>query len=215
MDATPSPVKAAPATGAGGSPAPGATPADPPRAALGSFFRGILGFLERRKMTALISARVSPETQRLIANPPFVFRWVASKAIDEIEHELFQIGGQPICHELGMEMSRNLGGSIVQPVLRAAFFLFGETPEAVFGHLDRFFSLPIRGITFEWKLLEPGHGVIESRFNGPDTPEAAYHVLQGSLQWVFDLLQRQGRVGPAIVIRETPQESRVDFEVRW
>jgi hypothetical protein len=189
---------------------------EPPRAALGSFLRGVIAFVERKKLMSEVRAQVSAETNKLIDNPPFVFRWVGSTAVDEIEAALQKIGGPELCHELGLELSRAIGGSIVQPVLRAAFFLFGETPEAVFGHLDRFFSLPLRGITFSWRPGSATAGVVQARFNGPDVPEAAYHVLQGSLQWVFtDLLKRAGTVGAAQMVQSDETESRVNFEVTY
>jgi hypothetical protein len=59
-------------------------------------------------------------------------------------------------------------------------------------------------------------GVIEARFNGPNTPEAAYHVLQGSLQWVFDdLLKKPGSVERVKIIHADEVESRVTFDVRF
>ena len=191
-------------------------PAEPPRAALGSFLRAIIAFLEARKLSAQVRPLVSLETQRLIDKPPFVFRWVPSTPIDELEAALQKLGGPELCRELGLELSRAMGGTIVQPVLRAAFFLFGETPEAVFMHLDRFFSLPTRGITFSWHPLAPGSGLVEARFEGPDVPEAAYHVLQGSLQWVFDgLFQRPGTVGPPRLLSADARESRVELAVQF
>jgi len=187
-----------------------------PRAALGSFFRSLLSFVERKQLGAQVRALVSPETQRQMDHPPFVFRWVPSPAIDEIEAALQKLGGPALCHEFGLELSRALGSSVVQPVLRAAFFLFGETPEAVFGHLDRFFSLPTRGITFSWRSVVAGKGVVEARFVGPNVPEGAYHVLQGSLQWIFDeLLKRPGTVGPVNIVHVDENGSQVTFEVSY
>jgi hypothetical protein len=57
--------------------------------------------------------------------------------------------------------------------------------EPIFGNLDRFFSLVARGIAFAWAPLEKG-GSVTATFEGPDTPEAALHVLRGSLQFVFE-----------------------------
>ena len=189
---------------------------EPARAALGSFLRGILNFVEKKHLGSQVRARVSPETIKLMDHPPFVFRWVGSTPIDEIEAALQVIGGPELCHDLGLDLSSAIGGSIVQPVLRVAFFLFGETPEAVFAHLDRFFSLPIRGITFSWRPMVQGVGVVEARFNGDKVPEAAFHVLQGSLQWVFDdLLKRPGSVGPVHLVHVDETEARVTFEVRF
>lgn len=45
-------------------------------------------------------------------------------------------------------------------------------------NLDRFFALPIRGIHFSWTSTTPGVGVVEARFEGPDVPDGALHVLR-------------------------------------
>lgn len=141
---------------------------------------------------------------------------MTSRPVDEIEEALFAIGGHPLCHELGVELSRTLGGSLVQPVIRAAFLIFGETPEAILSNLDRFFSLPLRGVTFSWRPVLDGVGTIEARFAGPSVPEAAFHVTQGSLYWVFsELLHRKGEVGRARILESDASHTRVEFTVTF
>ena len=117
--------------------------------------------------------------------------------------------------ELGRVCSQNLGTTVVRPVLRMAFLLLGQSPAAVFENLDRFFCLVTRGITFTYGTETSRSGVVVARFDGPDTPEAAFHVLQGSLQFIFELCGVSGEVGPAQVGEATPAGATVRYRVRW
>ena len=81
--------------------------------------------------------------------------------------------------------------------------------------MDRFFCLVTRGITFTYGTETSRSGVVVARFDGPDTPEAAFHVLQGSLQFIFELCGVSGEVGPAQVGESTPAGATVRYRVRW
>ncbi|MBS2023555.1 MAG: hypothetical protein JST92_14210 [Deltaproteobacteria bacterium] len=187
-----------------------------PRRALGSFFRTLCAFVDKHRLGSVVRSKVSPATIKMMDNLPFAFRWVDSTAIDEIEAVLCEVGGPSLCRDLGMELSRSLGGTVVQPVLRAAFFLFGETPESVFGNLDRFFSPTVQGITFVWTPADGRTGLVRATFEGPDCPDGAVHALQGSLQWVFDeLLRKPGRVYQAKLIKRDHAATVVDYEVSF
>ena len=189
-------------------------PAPWPRQALGSFLRTACAFVEKRHLVAAVKGLVRPETAALIDRPPMPFRWVDSHAIDDIEAALLQIGGTDLCLALGRELSVAIGGSLVQPVLRAAFLMFGETAETVLANLDRFFALPIRGITFTWTASGKGSGVVEARFEGPDVPDGALYVLRGSLDWVFtDLLRQPGTIGAPRVLVRNEKGTRAAFSV--
>src|SRR5204863_2377100 len=72
------------------------------------------------------------------------------------------------------------GRTMLQPIIRMAFMVFGQSPEPIFANLDRFFSMVTRGITFSWQPGDKGGSVL-TRFDGEDTPEAAFHVLRGTL----------------------------------
>ncbi|GAC1338184.1 MAG: hypothetical protein NVSMB23_05590 [Myxococcales bacterium] len=187
-------------------------PTVPTRAGLGLFLRGILDFLEERGLRAQVRARVPADTAALFDDPPRTLSWVDARHIDAVEQALFELAGSSVCVELGLFAARGLGETIVQPVIRAAFFLFGEQPPAIFGHLDRFFSLTTRGIGFRWQAAADG-GSIEAIFTGPDVPEAALHVLQGSLQYVFELTRTRGSVAAAVVRRQDSQSTHVSYAV--
>ncbi len=197
-------------------PAPAtARASEAPRQGIGTFFRNIVDFIDERGRKAEVLERVSPQTRALCEKPPGWFSWVPSVHIDELEAAFLAVAGREATVELGRVCSQNLGTTVVRPVLRMAFLLLGQTPAVVFENLDRFFALVTRGITFSYTADSPLAGVVVARFDGPDTPEAAYHVLRGSLQFIFELCGVSGEVGPAQVAESTPAGASVRYQVRW
>jgi hypothetical protein len=188
---------------------------DPPRQGLGNFFHAVTDFIDERKIREQVLALVSEETRQLVARPPRGFAFVDAKAIDELEAALFELQGERTLVELGLFAGKRLGSTLIQPVLRAAFYLLGERPEAAFGNLDRFFSLVTRGISFRWKPESERSGTVEAWFNGPGAPEAAFHVLRGSLMHVYEIVGQKGEVDPPQVVEATPAGSRVLIKVHW
>jgi hypothetical protein len=188
---------------------------DAPRQGIGGFFRHIVAFIESRGAKDAVLAAVPPETRALFADPPRVTAWVPSKHIDELEAAFLKVAGREATVEMGRVCSRSLGATIVQPVLRLAFMLLGQGPATIFENLDRFFSLATRGIEFTWEPQAKKAGMVTARFVGPDTPEAAFHVLQGSLEFIFDLCGVSGEVGTAEVEEESDAGATVRYRVSW
>ncbi|SRR5713226_3572288 len=185
-----------------------------PREGLGQFFRALLDFLDDRRLRQQVYAVVSPETRALMDRPPRPLAFVPSRPIDEIEDALQKIAGPEICEACGLACARPLGWTLLQPVLRLAFQLLGQSPEPIFGNLDRFFSLVTRGISFSWERREKG-GTVIARFEGPDLPEAPLHVLRGSLLFAFEATSTLGRVGPPEVVESTADRTIVRYQVEW
>jgi len=186
-----------------------------PRQGIGTFFRNIVDFIYERGWKDEVLERVSGQTRALCEKPPGWFSWVPSIHIDELEAAFLAVAGREATVELGRVCSQNLGTTVVRPVLRMAFLLLGQTPAVVFENLDRFFALVTRGITFSYTADSPRSGVVVARFDGPDTPEAAYHVLQGCLQFIFELRGVSGEAGPAQVSESTAAGASVHYRVRW
>lgn len=190
---------------------------DTDRQALGAFFRALLDFVKEKGLFEQVGAKVSPATREKMLKPPSPLSWLESRPIDEVETALGELGGRPLLVEFGLVSARAFGGSMIQPVIRAAFLLFGETPASAFSSLDNFFTLATRGLSFRWRPITANEGVVEARFNGADTPLAAFHVLQGSLQFVFEISgARGGEVDPAEIITGAPAGVSVArYRVRW
>ena len=190
-------------------------PRQAPRQGIGTFFRNIVEFIDGRGRKAQVLERVSAATRALCDKPPGWLSWVPSVHIDELEAAFLDVAGREATVELGRACSQNLGTTVVRPVLRMAFLLLGQTPAVVFENLDRFFAMVTRGITFSYTPESQKAGVVVARFEGSDTPEAAFHVLQGSLQFIFELCGVSGEVGPAEVAESTPAGATVRYRVRW
>lgn len=88
------------------------------------------------------------------------------------------------------------------------------SPEPIFSNLNRFFSMVTRGITFDWRSEYLG-GIVTARFAGPDLPDAALHVLRGSLLFAFESTATEGKVGAPDKISSAPAETVVLYRVEW
>src|SRR4051812_4714366 len=188
--------------------------AEAPRQGLGTFFRALLDFVDERGLRDQVRGLVSEATRELIDKPPRPLSFLPSTPIDEVEAALQKLAGDEALVECGIACARPLGWSMLQPVIRMAFMLFGQSPEPIFANLDRFFSLVTRGITFSW---EPGEkaGTVLSRFAGEDTPDAAFHVLRGTLVFVYEVSGTVGEVEPPQMVESTPAGVTVRYAVRW
>ena len=187
---------------------------DAPRQGLGSFFRALMDFVDKRGLREQVRAEVSPATRATIDEPPAALSFIPSAPIDEIESVLQRVAGNDALAECGIACARPLGWSVLQPVIRMAFTLFGQSPEPIFSNLDRFFALVTRGIVFSWQPDERG-GTVLARFAGEGTPEAAFHVLRGTLIFVFEVSGTVGEVGPPQMVESTPAGVTVRYAVRW
>src|SRR3954447_18166644 len=176
---------------------------DAPRQGLGQFFGALMEFVDARGLREQVRAAVSPPTQQVIDHPPRALSFIPSTPIDEIETALQKLAGNDALIECGIACARPLGWTLLQPVLRMALTLFGQSPEPIFSNLDRFFSMVTRGITFSWTAKEKS-GAVSARFAGEGTPEAAFHVLRGTLLFVYELSGTVGTVGPPEVLESTP-----------
>jgi len=188
---------------------------DAPRQGIGSFLRNVIDFIGERGFAAAVLAKVSPGTRAVWESPPRAFSWVPSRHIDELETAFLQVAGEQQTVEMGRVASKNLGTTIVKPVLRMAFTLLGQSPATIFANLDRFFSLVTKGIHFEWTEPRAKGGVLVASFDGPATPRAALLVLQGSLQFVFELCGGSGEVTAPEVLADGPEGTRVRYAVSW
>ena len=185
-----------------------------PRQGLGTFFRALIDFVDERGLRDQVRAKVSPQTQALIEKFPRPMSFLPSKHIDEVETALLELTSPAVCVECGLAVARPLGWSLLQPVLRVAFQFLGQSAEPIFSNLDRFFSLVTRGIEFSWEKGEKG-GTVLARFAGPDTPEAAFHVLRGSLTFAFEASGTSGTVSAPEVLESASHETVVRYQVTW
>ena len=182
---------------------------------IGHAFRSLLAFLDERDLREAVLARVPPEAAETMQNPPWMLAWVDSFAVDELERALGEIAGPPMLVELGLYLARGQGRKLVQPLLHTALSLLGQTPASVYGRLDWLYSLTVKGLELAWLPGTGSAGIVELRCAGPSVPEAAYHVVEGTLRFVLELCDRPGEVDRFELVSATPSGSVVRFAVRW
>ena len=185
------------------------------RGYLGAAFRVAVEFIDQRGFSALIKEKVSPATAKLIDSPPFPLAWMPAGAMDELQSALSVVGGRQACVDLGAAAGRKLGGSVIAPVLRMAQSLFGNTPVSVFGNLERFYAMVLKGMTFRYEAAGPGSGVVVARAFGVGVPEALFDVTRGNLTYVFELCGVEGTVGSPEKLSVDEQGSEARYAVSW
>jgi hypothetical protein len=185
------------------------------RGYLGSAFRVAVDFVQQRGCSALVKQKVSPATAELIDKPPFPFAWMPAVAMDELQSALSAVAGREACVDLGITAGRKLGGSVIQPVLKMATALFGNTPATVFQNLERFYSMVLKGITFEYQVVGPKEGLIRARVDGANVPAALFDVTRGNLTYVFELCGVNGTVGAPEELRCDNAGGQARYKVQW
>lgn len=56
---------------------------------------------------------------------------------------------------------------------------------------------------------------MQARFEGADVPEAAFHVLRGTLLFAFEVSGTRGEVEPHVVVESQPSVTVVRYRVGW
>jgi hypothetical protein len=185
------------------------------RGYLGSAFRVAVDFVQQRGCSALVKQKVSASTAELIDKPPFPFAWMPALAMDELQSALSAVAGREACVDLGITAGRKLGGSVIQPVLKMATALFGNTPVTVFQNLERFYSMVLKGMTFEYQTVGAKEGTIQVRVEGANVPAALFDVTRGNLTYVFELCGVNGTVGAPDEIHCDDRGGQARYQVRW
>ena len=184
------------------------------RGCLGSVYKITADFLGERGLLDEVRSKISPESRAMVEKPPFAFAWRDSAALEEIERVLYARSPE-LCVDLGHAAGRQLSQSIVAPVLKMALSLFGTTPASLFGNLDRFFSMVVRGFSFQYQSAAPKDGVVRAQIEGAGVHPSLFQQLRGNLKTIFDLCSVAGTVGAAQVVRNDESGAEVLLPVRW
>ena len=139
---------------------------DASRAALGCVYRITADFLEKRGLMEKVKTQLSPPSRKVLDKLPFAFAWQDYSPLEEIERVLHQYSPQ-LADDLGYAAAEYLSGTVVAPVLKMAFSLFGRTPAALFGNLDRFYSMVVRGFSFRFGARATGAAPWSRASRGP------------------------------------------------
>jgi len=185
------------------------------RGYLGSAFRLTLDLIDRKGWREAIRAEAPAETAKMMDKLPSPLSWIPAERLEDLEELVARHGGREAAVELGLTAARNLGGSIVKPVIKLALTLFGATPDSLYGNLDRLYSMVTRGLHFAWRDPERKSGVIEAQFAGGGVRESLFDVTRGNLQYVLEVCSTSGAVGVPEVLRHDENGALVRFVARW
>ena len=185
------------------------------RGYIGASFKSAVEFIQQRGLAKQILADCSPETAKLVEKPPVILTWMDAKPLDELETLIVKHAGRQACVDAGLDAARKLGGTMVQPVLRLAMTLFGQTPATLLANLDRFYPLVTSGLHFEYEPMSETGGVVVMTCDGPDVPPAVFDATRGNLMYLLELCQRQGTVDAPQVVSSDPTATVVRYGARW
>ena len=184
------------------------------RACLGSVYRIAADFLKERGLTEAVISQLPPESRRMIERPPFSFGWQDYKPLEEIEKTLYARSPE-LPADLGRAAAQHFSGTIVAPVIKLAATLFGSTPESIFGNLDRFFSIVIRGFSFRYEPHSPLNGRVIVTIKGGPVHPAIFQQLRGNLHVTYEVCTTTGMVGEPEVLRSDASGAEVAYAVQW
>lgn len=187
----------------------------PKRGYIGASFKSAVDFIHQRGLIKQVLAECSPPTKKMVEKPPIVLSWMDAAPLDEVETLIAKHAGRQACVDLGLEAARKLGGTMVQPVLKLAMTLFGQTPATLLGNLDRFYPLVTSGMHFAYERVADSEGIVTLTCDGPSVPPALFDVTRGNLVYFIELCQRDGHVEPPEVISADERCSVVRYHVRW
>ena len=188
---------------------------DSARGYIGSAFRVAVDFLHERGCAPQVAEKVPDATVDLIARPPFPFVWIPALHMDELQSALCAVAGRQACVDLGVAGARKLSGSVIAPVLRMATALFGNTPVTLFQNLQRFYTLVLRGMSFEYESLGPRSGLVLTEAEGARVPAALFDVTRGNLAYVFELCGVSGTVSEPQDVRCGSRKGEAHYLVQW
>ena len=190
-----------------------ATPRE--RGYLGSAFRLTLNMIDEKGWRAAIRAEAPPETARMMDDLPGALSWIAAARLEDLEELVARHGGREAAVELGILAGRNLGGSIIKPVIKLALTLFGATPDSLYANLDRLYSMVTRGLHFSWREGQRKSGIIEAQFDGPGIRASLFDVTRGNLKYIFEACSASGDVEQPQILRHDDRGALVQFNARW
>jgi hypothetical protein len=184
------------------------------RGCLGAVYRITFDFLRERSLVDGLKEKLSPASLRVLEKPPFPFSWQDAAPLEEIERILYAQSPE-LAADLGFAAAKFLSGNIVAPVFKMAMALFGGTPDTIFSHLDRFFSMVVRGFTFRYERDGAKEGRVVAVIAGGEVHPAVFQQLKGNLAMMYGICGARGTVAEPKVLRSDETGAEISLGVRW
>src|SRR5712664_3392690 len=134
--------------------------------------------------------------------------------LEEIKRVLYARSPDLVA-DLGHAAGKQFSTTLVAPVLKMALSLFGQTPASMFGHLDRFFSMVVRGFSLQYEPGTAKQGAVVARIEGGEIHRSLFEQIRGNLLTIYDLCNVNGSVGDAEILRFDAAGAEIRLPVRW
>ncbi len=184
------------------------------RGCLGAVYRITNDFLAQRGLLDEVKAKLSPESRRVLEKLPFPFAWQPGAPLEEIEQVLYA-KSPALPYDLGFAAAKFLSGNVVAPVFKMALSLFGQTMETIFGNLDRFYSMVVRGFNFRYEPSGAKQGTIFVKISGGPAHPSLFLQLKGNLHMMYGLVGVTGTIEDPAVLRSDDTGADISLAVRW
>lgn len=184
------------------------------RGALGIVYRVTNDFLVEKQVLDDVKAGLSPDSRKILDKLPFSFAWQPNAPLEEIE-KLLYAKSPKLAADLGFYAAKFLSGSVVAPVFKMALSLFGRTPDAIFGNLDRFFSMVVRGFTFRYEGEGEKNGRVVVTIAGGPVHPSLFQQIRGNLLMMYGIIDADGTVDEPVVLRSDATGAEIALPVAW
>jgi hypothetical protein len=185
------------------------------RGYLGVAVKSAIEFFEQKGLTQKIKADASAAVRAQMEKPPSLMSWQDSAVLDEMETLLEKHAGREACVAMGLYAARKLGGSLIQPVLKFALQLFGNSPATLLANLDRFYPMVTRGLAYGYEPVSETEGVVILTADGPGIPSALFDVTRGNLSYVLEMTGASGAIAAHRLRSSDGKSTVVDYVARW
>lgn len=191
-------------------------PEDAPRfVTKASAFRSLLGVLREDQLFDVVLAHCPAEAQAIMKDPPLPIAFMPAV--------VFQYVFRALDAEVGLERLRDIARrsvltgpmKVMRPIIEGTLRMFGASPTAFFRRMSQIMKPQIKGVDFDFILLEEGRATLELTYPYlHDVPDAAFVYWEAVLANTFEIC---GRHGSARTDRsgDTPDRNRAHIYLEW
>jgi hypothetical protein len=178
----------------------------------GSMVQGVLAELKERNLFEAVRARVSPEVQAMMDNPPKFLDWVPSPLFEAMGAQVGQLAGRDTVREFAFAVVRSSGAIMVRTAIKAVFQVFGNSPRAALKRLGALTYIQHRGVDVIYEPETERSGFVTLRFLEP-VDDFVYAGWEGSLMFGKEMTDEPNFVVEKFEISDGGKAGRV--RIRW
>jgi hypothetical protein len=178
----------------------------------GTTLRAYLKYLKEQSQLDGIRTRVSPESAKVMADPPLPGSWVDARVLQEMVEAVYQTrGGEEAVLVMGRAVTREMLPGFVG-VLQGVLKIFGASPAFIFPRLNDLLRPIVQGQDYRYTAGAERNGTMDVSYaTKQPAPYSAFVSSMLAVELVFHLCGVKGRCGRPEVTG--PQSAR--FSVSW